>query len=90
MHLDKQGAGSQIQCLDKVRQAGLARHRAKGSPIHQLHRRHRGAFQARGGQTGLFGVPKHQQGRGLVGVFGTVSSTTGDKAEGPPSQSSGG
>ncbi len=84
MHLDKQGAGRQVQRLDKVRQAGLARHRVKGSPIHQLHRRHRRTFQARGGQTGLLGIPKHQQGRGLVGVFGHgVEHHLGDKAEGP-------
>ncbi len=84
MHLDKQGAGGQIQLFDKVRQAGLARHRAQGSPIHQLHRRHRRAFQARGGQTGLLGIPEHQQGRGLVGVFGHgVEHHLGDKAEGP-------
>ncbi len=84
MHFDQQGAGSQIQRLDKVRQAGLARDRAKGSSIHQLHRRHRRTFQARGGQTGLLGVPEHQQGRGLVGVFGHgIEHHLGDKAEGP-------
>ncbi|MNO96337.1 hypothetical protein D3C76_880040 [compost metagenome] len=83
MHLDQQGAGSQIQRLDKVRQAGLARHRAKGAPIHQLHRRHRCTFKARGGQTRLLRIPKHQQGRGLVGVFGHgVEHYLGDKAEG--------
>ena len=84
MHFDQQGAGGQIQRLDKVRQTGLARDRAQGSPIHQLHRRHRGTFQARGGQTRLLGVPKHQQGRGLVGVFRHgVEHHLGDKAEGP-------
>ena len=84
MHLDKQGAGGQIQRLDKVRQTGLARHRAKGAPIHQLHRRHWRSFEARGGQTGLLGVPKHQQGRGLVGVFGHgVEHHLGNKAESP-------
>ncbi|MNC10901.1 hypothetical protein D3C75_585820 [compost metagenome] len=84
MHLDQQGAGSQVQRLDKVRQTGLARHRAKGAPIHQLHRRHRRTFQARGGQTRLLRIPEYQQGRGLVGVFGHgVEHHLGDKAEGP-------
>ncbi|MND98602.1 hypothetical protein D3C80_909620 [compost metagenome] len=84
MHLDQQGAGSQVQRLDKVRQTGLARHRAKGAPIHQLHRRHRRSFKARGGQTRLLRIPEHQQSRGLVGVFGhCIEHHLGDKAEGP-------